>query len=284
MLNSNGGPFQARVGLIQSATGSVAIANVTLPTGAVRGLPLGGTGIELASVEGFTDEAAFEAAYPLGNYTFALYGINDGLRFPVLPLPAAAYPVAPRISNFAACQAINPANPFTLQWDALAGASGYDPLWLVIAEPNGTLVFSTPYPPQDLAGALRATTNSVSIPTNTLQLNHTYVGTLTFFQASSINTTAYPGAMGYTVAAAQTRFPLTTRSPVPMLSNPERINPNIFRFTVNGLAGQNYTIQASSNLVNWNSIRTTNAPADVFTLQLNQATNSRSAYRLKVEP
>ena len=122
------------------------------------------------------------------------------------------------------------------------------------------------------------------IPTNTLQFNHTYLGSLTFFKATSMNTSAYPGALGTTEMGAQTWFPLATPLPVPTLTDPVRINPNIFRFTVNGLAGQNYTIQASSNLVNWNSIRTTNAPADVFVIQLNLATNSHSAYRLKVEP
>lgn len=284
ILNSNAGPCQARVGLIQSSLDAVAIANVTLPTGAVRGLPLGGTGIELTSVEKFSDEAALDAAYPVGSYTFALYGTRDGLKYPVLNLPAAAYPAAPRISNFIAGQSINPANPFTLQWDAIAGATTNDLLWLVIYNTNGVPIFTTPHPALDMAGALRGTATSWLVPTNIFQISQSYVGTLAYFKLTGVNTAAYPGATGLTVLGAQTWFPLAARSPVPTLSNPERINPNVFRFTVNGLAGQNYTIQASSNLVNWNSIRTTNAPADVFTLQLNQATNSRSAYRLRVEP
>jgi hypothetical protein len=284
ILNSNVGPFQALIGLVQSGLNTVPVANVTLPTGAVRGLPFGSTDLELANRESFVDETAFEAAYPAGDYTFGFYAVHDGLKFLSLNQPAATYPVAPHISNFAACQAIHPANPFTLQWDALAGAGAYDPLWLAIYDTNGTLVFSTPHPAVDAAGALKATTTSVLITNNTLQLDYAYLGALTYFKATTVDTTSYPGAVGLAVFGTQTWFPLTTRSPVPTLSNPERINPNVFRFTVNGLAGQNYTIQASWNLVNWNSIRTTNAPADVFTIQLNQATNSRSAYRLMVEP
>src|SRR5208337_1220359 len=104
ILNTNAGPYNAFVGIVQSSMGVVPIANVTLPTGAVVGLPWGSSAIEIRSQESFSSQASFDAAYPPGNYDFALYGLNDGLRFPVLSMPPPVYPNPPHVSNFAAAQ------------------------------------------------------------------------------------------------------------------------------------------------------------------------------------
>jgi hypothetical protein len=70
----------------------------------------------------------------------------------------------------------------------------------------------------------------------------------------------------------------------PTLSQPSRPSASQFQFLVQGVAGQNYTIQASSNLINWNSFLVTNPPTGVFTVSLGNATNRLGFYRVLVGP
>ncbi len=284
VLNTNAGPYNAFVGIIQSSLGVVPIATVMLPTGAVVGLPWGSSAIEMRSQESFSSQASFDAAYPPGNYDFALYGLDDGLRFPVLSMPAPVYPNPPQVSNFAAAQSLNPQAAFTLQWDAIAGATANDTLWVVIADVTGNPVFSTPYPPMDLADSLKGTATSVVIPTNTFQLGHAYVGTITFFRTTSVNTTGYPGAVGVTVVAVQTWFPLAPASASPVLNQPAKLSGTQFSFQLSGLAGQNYTVQYSTTLTNWDTLYVTNAPSNLFLLIDLTATNAQRFYRVLVGP
>ncbi len=73
-------------------------------------------------------------------------------------------------------------------------------------------------------------------------------------------------------------------NPRPTLSFPAKPSASQFRFQVNGVAGQNYTIQASTNLINWSSITVTNSPTDVFTVLLTSGTPAQSYYRVMVGP
>jgi len=63
--------------------------------------------------------------------------------------------------------------------------------------------------------------------------------------------------------------------PSAILSGGQWAPPNHFQFVVNGVAGQNYTIQASTNLFDWFPIKTTNAPGDSFTVVDNTSTCCR---------
>ena len=284
VLNTNAGPYNAFVGIIQSSLGAVPIATVMLPTGAVVGLPWGSSALQIQSHEIFSSQASFDAAYPPGNFDFALYGLDDGLRFPVLSMPAPVYPNPPQVSNFASAQSLNPQAVFTLQWNAIPGATANDALWVVIADVTGNPVFSTPYPAMDLADSLKGTATSVDIPTNTFQLGHSYMGTITCLRWTSVNTTSYPGAMGVTVAAVQTWFPLAPASASPTLSQPVKLSGTQFGFQLSGIAGQNYTIQYSTTLTNWNTLYMTNAPANSFLLIDFTATNAQRFYRVLVGP
>jgi hypothetical protein len=284
VLNTNVGPFNAFLGIVQSSLGMVPIATVTLPTGAVKGLPWGSSAIELRSQESFPSQASFDAAYPPGNYAFGLYGLHDGLRYPVLSMPPPVYPNPPHVSNFAAAQSLNPPAAFTLQWDAIPGGTTNDTLWVFITDANGNPVFSTPYPATDPAGSLKGTVTSVVIPTNTFQFGHAYMGTITFFRTTSVNTTDYPGAVGVTIAAVQTWFPLAMVSASPVLSQPTKLSSTQFRFQLSGIAGQNYTVQYSTTLTDWNTLYVTNAPANSFELIDLTATNAQRFYRVLVGP
>lgn len=54
-----------------------------------------------------------------------------------------------------------------------------------------------------------------------------------------------------------------------------------FQVQVNGLTGKNYTLEASADLVHWSDVGTTNAPANVFTMQDTGATGSTRFYRVR---
>jgi hypothetical protein len=55
-----------------------------------------------------------------------------------------------------------------------------------------------------------------------------------------------------------------------------------FQFTLKGIAGQPYAIEASSNLLNWSALITNVAPANVFSVTDATSTNAvRRFYRTR---
>ncbi|MGO8929577.1 MAG: hypothetical protein ACLQU3_22145 [Limisphaerales bacterium] len=289
VLNTNFGPFNAYLGLVQSAPDTVSFAVVVLPTGAEVALPLGSSGLELETRQNFSTQAAIDAAYPPGNYTFHLDTVDDGTLFPVLTNPAAAYPNPPQVSNFAAAQSVNPLSPFTLQWNAIPGATTNDFLWVFANDTSGNVVFSTPEPSIDPSDALSGTATSVVIPINTFQSGQAYTGWIILFHTTSVNMLDYPGAAGLTIVAAATSFPLALAfSSLPMLSQPARPSDTQFGFLLSGVPGQNYTVLVATNaarpLTNWSTLLITNLSASPALIQDNQATNKQRFYRVKVGP
>jgi uncharacterized GH25 family protein len=281
--NTNVGPFSAYLGLVQSAIGSVPLANVTLPGGSQRALPSGSSGIKLQTQEGFANQTLIDTTYPPGNYTFSLFAVNDGVQSLVLSMPPAAYPNPPRINNFAAAQSINPLADFTLQWDPISSATTNDSLWVVVTGASG-VVFSSPEPATDHAAALPGTATSVIVPASTFLPGHAYTGWITYFRTTSLNLSAYPGAAGLTMVAAMTSFPLTSSSGAPRLDQAVRLSNTQFRFQLSGAASQTYTVQVLTNLAstNWSTLMTTNLSANSAFIQDNQATNTQRFYRVKV--
>jgi len=282
------GPFAAIVGLVQSSWDAVPIANVDLPSGAFKGFPPGTSGLQLEFHEGFPSQAALDAAYANGNYTFAMATVHNGFQFPVLALPVAAYPAAPSVSNFAAAQAINPLSPFTLQWSNPADATTSDTIWVQITDGSGMTVFSTPNPATHSSTCLRGNATSVVVPMNTFQAGAAYTGAITFYRATSVNTTAYPGAVGVTLIGNRTRFSLAASAGAPVLSQPVRMSATQFGFQLWGLPGRTYTVLASTNpalpLSAWSPVLTTNLSDSPAFIQDNQATGPWRFYRAKVGP
>lgn len=70
----------------------------------------------------------------------------------------------------------------------------------------------------------------------------------------------------------------------PTLALATRPSASQFQFQISGTAGQNYTIQTSTNLIDWGLVRATNAPSDSFIVLLNGATNNPAFYRVLVGP
>ena len=286
--NTNYGPYHALLGIVQAAPNAVPIANVDLPSGIVKGFPPGGSGIELQIQDSFGTQAELDAAYTNGNYTFALATMHNGFQFPVLTMPAAAYPAAPRVTNYAAAQSINPLAPFMLQWSNPPDATANDVIWVLILDSNGAPVFSTPYPTTNFSSALPGTMTSVLVPTNTFKFGEACTGIITFFRNTSINPAGYPGAVGVTLISVQTSFPLAApvvAAPGVSLSSKSGAQ---FSFLLSGVAGQNYTVLASTNLSlplsNWFPVMVTNLSGSTALIQDPQATNRQRFYRVKVGP
>ncbi|HZV36234.1 MAG TPA: putative Ig domain-containing protein, partial [Verrucomicrobiae bacterium] len=74
----------------------------------------------------------------------------------------------------------------------------------------------------------------------------------------------------------------------PSISAPARLASQRFQFTVNGTAGQNYTIQYATGLrpgsSNWISLLVTNSAASSFTVTDTNASNNVRFYRVMVGP
>src|SRR5436190_6020171 len=121
-----------------------------------------------------------DSLLPPGNYVFQFADSTQApLSFVAGPFPT---PV-PQVSNFAATQAVDPANNFTLTFTPFAGAGAND-LWeLQVTDSNGDEAFFK-------SGT---TGTSVSIPANTLGEGETYNAALRFVHNVASNASDVPG-------------------------------------------------------------------------------------------
>ncbi|MEY2429534.1 MAG: hypothetical protein QOJ40_2419, partial [Verrucomicrobiota bacterium] len=108
-------------------------------------------------------------------------------------------------------------------------------------------------------------------------------------------TPAQSGSFTFNVTATDTTSQSTNRTfsmlinaaaaPRPTLSSAVRLANGQFKFRVNGTAGQNYTLQSSTDLFNCTSIITINSPTSAFdVIDPNGANVSRRFYRVSVGP
>lgn len=284
VLDGERGPYGAMLGILQTDTGLVASAICTLSNSDVKVFPAGNSDLELIVYEAFASESALNSAYPSGAYGFDISGVNDGDQFAALNLPATAFPNTPRISNYAAAQAINPGEDFELEWDAFSGGTLFeDFIRLIIFDPNTTPLPKLVYPEALWDEWLDTEATSTLLPAGLLQDNAHYLGLLQFIRETDFNDSDYPGAYGLAGVVSQTFFNLSTLSLAPKLDSPARLSSSEFRFDLTGLAEQNYTILKSTNLnsTNWSVLLVTNAPAVVVD---SSATNSRAFYRAVFGP
>jgi len=230
--------------------------SLTLPTSVVTNLTQNFVRPEIYYV--FTDStnlSAFDASYPIGSYIFNVSATASNQQVTV-NLPNLAQPNAPHVSNFAAAQSINPAQPFVLSWDAFSGGTAADFIFVSIGN-----VYMTTNP--GLTGALNGTATSVTIPANTLQANSNYDASIGFYHASIVSNATYT-----TIASVGTvtLFSMVTSSGGSTaqitLTNGVRA-ANTFSFDVVAPASQTITVESSSTLQagSWTSLTTTNMPA-----------------------
>lgn len=207
-----------------------------------------------------TTEAALDTAYPAGNYTLRFTQTGQPERVIPMTLPAANVPV-PKIANYAAAQAVNAAQDFTLAWNAFTGAGASDYISLSITDGQGNLLFQAPNPcvPRELA----VTASSIVIPANTLQTNKIYNGTLAFGHTFYSSTNTVPDMAGFGGVMRHTDFTINTGAGSgtadPARFTGYRLLPNGNpQMDLTGTAGHAYTIQRTSDLTapNWSTAGT----------------------------
>ena len=112
-----------------------------------------------------------------------------------------------------------------------------------------------------------------------------------------LNSAGFISGMPVTNASASLKLQLidansaVTNKTLALVVNPRPIlsglgwTTNRFSMLLTGASNQNYTIQGSTNLINWTSVLiTNNKTANVFLVADPKATNSQKAYRVLVGP
>jgi hypothetical protein len=199
-----------------------------------------------------------DAAYPEGSYRLQISTAHEGTVTPALQISGSAYPNAPHLRNFAALQMADASNPLALSWDGFVGGNSNDFVFVEIADSVGGWFVTKSY---GKSGALNGTATTVTVPDGTLLANHLYKGRLLFEKILAVNETAYPGAEGLAGYFARTQFTVATAGPdnPPRLSSWQLTSGGQMKFTLRALAGGDYRIDSSTNLIQWLPLRTISA-------------------------
>jgi hypothetical protein len=209
----------------------------------------------------FTSKAQMDAAYPNGSHNFSLRTVHNGTNNVTVTLNGDAYPAAPFVSNFAAAQSVNSSNSFALNWNAFAGGTTDDLIFVEINEPltNGAFldIYRSPNPGEP--GALNGTATSVTIPSGTFAAGAVYNVNITFVKVTFSSTVGYPPLVaGY--YGAETSFKLLTAgSPAqPSLAFTVVPGETHRHVLVTGEPFRQYQLQAATNLSTpvWQSVST----------------------------
>lgn len=192
-----------------SPAGALRSATVALPTGATNALQAAGRAWRVERT--FATQQELSAACPNGAYTLVLEAVLDGAYTSRLNLRGDQFPNVPRVLNHAAAQAVDPTQPFTLEWEPFAGGSIHDWTHLRISDASGS-VFETAPRPDAMAG-LNGKSTAVTIPANTLLAAQTYRATLRFAKAVALDFVSYPGAIGMAGYFRETEFTVKTTGP-----------------------------------------------------------------------
>ncbi len=251
--------------------------SLQMPGGTVSNLALAYSGHLTLPDTSHASQPGFDTTYPAGNYTFAIQAMSSNQTVTVNLSPSLTSPPAPHLTNYLAAQAINPAQPFVLKWDPLAGGSASDVIYVEIY--GG--YFNTPA--LGNAGALNGTATSVTIPAGTLQASQTYSGCVTFYHSLlATNGTAY---LTLTYRAATTEFGLQTGSgSTPLILTPAGWSGGSFYFQTTCTNGQALIAEYTTNLAppHWTTLYSTNSPASSVRFgDPHAVTNRQLFYRVR---
>jgi hypothetical protein len=267
--------FDAATTLASNRTATA--ISLMLPTSALKTLSQSPAAAEsYYLIDGTTNLATFQATYPSGNYGFNVQAATSNQQVTVNLPSSLAQPAAPHVNNFAAAQAVDATQAFTLSWDAFSGGTTADYIAVTVGD-----VFTTVNPPA--TNALNGTATSVVIPAGTLQTANNYDATVTFYRFIA-NTNATYATEAFRATATQ--FPLGTTSgaTVPLVLTNATWTSGVFSFDVTSAAGQTLTVEYSTSLQpgSWNTLLTTNSAAgDVKITDPAPVTNPRRFYRAR---
>jgi hypothetical protein len=230
---------------------AVTAAQVVVPpnvTKTLEGVPFGGF---FVFNEVFDTPAALNTAYPSGNYTLKFTQTGQSERSITMSMPSST-PPTPKISNFAEAQAINPAQAFTLRWNAFTGANADDGIVLSIMD-QSTEVFSAPDPcvPRELA----VTATSIEIPANTLTAGKSYRATLSFGDTYYFSTNTVANMAGFGSVSVTTEFEIRTAGgggPGPAaparFTSYRMLENGRPQMSLTGTAGRTYTLERATRI------------------------------------
>ena len=185
-----------------------ASSSVAPPSGGTGAIALTPFSAGYRYTAGYANQAALDAAFPNGTYTFHINTSSSGYVVP-LALSPQSYPTnIPTITNSGWASGdlvVNPAQSYTFTWHGFAGFH----LNFGI-QGNGTGTFN---------GAAYSVANpttgnaSYTLAANTLTAGQNYQATLEFDTATAVNTTSVTGANGIAAFGDQTSFTIFAQTP-----------------------------------------------------------------------
>lgn len=185
---------------------------------------------------------ALNLRHPPGNYRFTLHSVISGDLHYTVPLMSDDYPPAPRLLNFTAAQAIDPAQDFTLRWNEFTGTGGRE-IRLEIARADTAEVVLA-------EGPLPGDRTSLRIPAGTLTPETDYLATLTFTRYTTEWLDTDPQA--FAGFEAVTQFPLRTGpaggSPPARFTGWRRLPNGDLELTLEGAPGRPLTLLGADAL------------------------------------
>jgi hypothetical protein len=262
-----------------------AVTGATLTGPGAVNIPLTGLAGSYFAVQEFSTQAALDAAYPSGVYSFSLSRETGGptqFQMPMLPTPS--YPPVPQVTNHDQAQMIDPTQDFTLTFNSLTSASGSDFIRIEILDSQSVRVLTAP----DLCVPLPLPNTAMSfvIPAGTLAASQTYTLRLSFARSFYASTTAPPNFSSVGTLQRQTVMTIATTAggqPQPQLTL-VGFPSGFFAFDVGNLQpATNYRVQYSSTLApgSWQLLQNVNTttPMPITDLTSSQ-TSGRRYYRV----
>ncbi len=276
-------PYQFLAGVILASNRTASSVTLELPGGSVSNLApsLLNPGVFVFGNDE-TNESVFDSLFGNGSYLFTVGAPGSTQQVTVVLPSSLAQPAAPHVANYAAAQSVDASQPFTLQWDAFAGATGQGFVYVTVGQVYASPAVDSPNP-------LPAPATSVQIPAGTLQPGSSYKATVGFFDLISAT-----NDNSYTTAAAReaiTTFPLNTVSAAssPLFLGNVSFSSGSFGFDLVTSSNLTLTIQYSTNLGPssgpWQTLFSTNAGPGVIPVSIPVSPANKSVfYRVAVGP
>lgn len=203
-----------------------------------------------------TNQSQFETVlFPSGTYTFNVQSGTTNQNVSLSLAANLAQPAAPHLSEFAGTQAVDPAQAYTLRWDAFQNGAAGDYVRVQIGDTVGSADPGT-------AGALNGLARSFVIPAGRLLAGQSYESSVDFYKVGQIISNASYVAISFRVSS--TRFILKTSGTTGtdlVLTNASWTG-NAFGFDVISAPGETFTVEASIDLTpgSWAPVTVSTSP------------------------
>lgn len=250
------GRFEANAQMEAKAANILKTATLTALTGGRSGPLLADPwdGLEYEVPGEYGSKPDIDRFYPNGDYQFAMDGLGDGPQSVTLSLGATdQYPDAPTVTNLDALQAVDPAAPATVTWNALPGWTN-DPgsispgggwIEFEILDRNEQEVFW-------VEGSAMSSGVSCVIPAGTLSPGRSYRANLYFLRITDIDQESYPDALAVAAFESVTSFAIrTTGLPVMPVLALQWLGGTARISASGGESNLPYVLEASQNLQRW---------------------------------